>query len=67
MCCRLKGCRPTERVCVAQECFKGCWASHKKLHKLKPDVLELVSSWGLSRVMAAEVLVTMDLGNITAV
>eukprot|EP01052_Picozoa_sp_SAG31_P039628 SAG31_NODE_5533_length_2471_cov_1.929595_1_plen_205_part_00 len=51
----------------AQECFKSCWASHKKLHKMKPSDLELVRSWGLSRVMAADVLITMDLGQIAAV
>eukprot|EP01051_Picozoa_sp_SAG22_P017873 SAG22_NODE_2859_length_2151_cov_2.005848_3_plen_137_part_00 len=51
----------------SNECFKGCWKSHKKLHKAKPDDLELVSSWGLSRPMAAEVLATIDLGNIAAV
>jgi hypothetical protein len=50
------------------ECFKSNWASHKKLHSVA-DVshLETIQSWGLARPMAAEILMSTDIGSITAV
>ena len=50
------------------ECFKKNWASHKKLHSVA-DVshLDTIQSWGLSRPMAAEILMSTDVGSITAV
>ena len=50
------------------ECFKKNWASHKKLHSVA-DVthLDKIQSWGLSRPMAAEILMSTDVGSIAAV
>lgn len=50
------------------ECFKQNWASHKKLHSVA-DVshLEKIQSWGLARPMAAEIMMSTDVGSIAAV
>jgi hypothetical protein len=50
-----------------QACYKSCWATHKKLHKVSSSDLALVNSWGIARKMAGEVLCCTDLGSITAV
>ena len=52
----------------SNECFKGNFKLHKKLHKCEDlTALDTIQGWGLARCMAAEILLSTDIGSITAV